>query len=81
MNQQDQFFRVIQVVADELFDGHFTLMKFTTNWRVSFGYQPDSREDIQEMASGNTLMQAFIKALPKALADKEKADAENPGAG
>jgi hypothetical protein len=41
-------------------------MKFTTNWRVSFGYQPDSRDAIQEMACGNTLVNAFVKAIEKA---------------
>jgi hypothetical protein len=71
VNQQDQFFRVIQVIGEELFSGHFTIMKFTTNWRVSFGSQPQSHEDIQAMASGNTLMAAFVKALPLALAEKE----------
>lgn len=72
VTNQEHIFRVIQVVAEELFDGHFTVMKFTTNWRVSFD-QPESREEIEAMAAGNSLVQAFVKALPKALEKTEAA--------
>jgi len=58
-----QIIEVIKLIADGLFDGHFTVMKFTTNWRVSFDSQPDSRIEIQRMGSGRTLFDAFVNAL------------------
>lgn len=36
MNTQEKMNQVIKI-ANEEFDGHFTLMKFTTNWRLTFG--------------------------------------------
>lgn len=45
-------------------DGHFTIMRFTTNWRVGFG-TPDSREDIDDMAKGNIFAEAAFAALEK----------------
>lgn len=62
MNEQ-QLFRIIRCLADNCFDGHCTVMKFTTNWRVSFGCHPETRQEIEEMASGKTLFEAFVKAL------------------
>jgi hypothetical protein len=51
-------------------------MKFTTNWRISFGYHPDSRDAIEEMACGNTLTNAFVKAIEKAdFSDSKEKDA------
>jgi hypothetical protein len=43
-------------------DGHFTIMKFTTNWRVSFG-TPNEREDISEMAVAKTMEDAVRMAV------------------
>lgn len=48
--------------ADKHHDGHFTVMKFTTNWRVGFG-TPGAREDIQTMCSGATFAAAAWRAL------------------
>ncbi len=49
-------------VANKRFDGHFTIMKFTTNWRVGFG-TPMDRHDIEEMQEGRTLAEAVERAL------------------
>lgn len=49
-------------------DGHFTVMRFTTNWRVGFG-TPFDRDDIQQMAEGKS----FAEAASKALAENTKA--------
>jgi hypothetical protein len=49
-------------VAAKDFDGHFTVMKFTTNWRVSFG-TPSNRFDIMDMPVGKTFEEAARKAL------------------
>jgi len=65
MNEQ-ALFRIIRLLAENCFDGHFTVMKFTTNWRVSFGSQPNSRNDIEAMAVGATLLDAFVKAIESA---------------
>jgi hypothetical protein len=49
-------------VANKHFDGHLTIMKFTTNWRVSFG-TPESRDDIGAMPRGGTFDEAAKLAL------------------
>jgi hypothetical protein len=65
-------------------DGHFTIMRFTTNWRVVLG-TPDGREDIEQMAEGKTLAEAIRHALddpPKEPGELDrlwaKFEAENP---
>ena len=52
----------LQTIADRYFDGHFTVMKFTTNWRVGFG-TPNNREGIRDMHDGKTLMDAYKAAI------------------
>lgn len=52
-----------QAIADKSFDGHMTIMKFTTGWRVLFGTQPESRTEISAMPFGKTLAQALAKAI------------------
>jgi len=52
----------LQAIADRYFDGHFTVMKFTTNWRVGFG-TPNSRCDIEELYDGFTLFDAYKAAM------------------
>ncbi len=63
MNSDAEILKIIEALGDKYHDGHFTVMKFTTNWRVSFGGQPDSREDIRRMAEGSTLLEAIRKAV------------------
>lgn len=53
-----------QKFADENSDGHFTLMRFTTNWRCSFD-TPNSREDIDQMSEGKTAQVAVMTAVRK----------------
>jgi hypothetical protein len=50
--------------ANEHYDGHFTIMKFTTNWKVCFG-TPADRDDIDVMPTGKSLPEAMVKALLK----------------
>ena len=54
--------RRLEVVANARFDGHPTVMKFTTNWRVSFG-TPSDRDSIAAMAAGSTFGNAAKNAL------------------
>lgn len=63
--QDYEYFRVAEYIANACFDGHFTLMKFTTNWRCCFG-TPNLREDIDRMAEGKTAQEAVLKALTTA---------------
>ena len=60
--------RRLESVAASLFDGHLTIMKFTTNWRVEFG-TPFDRYDIQALPVGRT----FADAARSALADVREA--------
>lgn len=52
----------LQTIDDRYFDGHFTVMKFTTNWRVGFGTQ-NNLEMIMDMRDGKTLMDAYKAAI------------------
>jgi hypothetical protein len=53
--------RLVQI-ADERFDGHLTILKFTTNWRVGFK-TPTEREDIDAAPVGRSFAEAAQKAL------------------
>jgi hypothetical protein len=49
-------------------DGHLTIMRFTGNWRVAFGTPApcdieEWRDEIEEMAQGETLDEAITSAL------------------
>ena len=60
----------LQTVAGE---GHLTIMKFTTNWRVGFG-TPASRCDIDQMWEGVT----FAEAAEAALAAHARGEGVSP---
>jgi hypothetical protein len=58
----------LQEIANAEFDGHFTVMKFTTNWRVCFGtpLEPYNYEPIAEtlgMCAGETFEEAAMAAI------------------
>jgi hypothetical protein len=66
----DDITALVQLVecAEALWDGHVTIMKFTTNWRVGFGTLcsgdiMELRADIAGMAEGKTLAEAAAEAL------------------
>ena len=48
--------------ANKTNDGHFTLMKFTTNWRACYG-TPNDRFDIDGMVEGKTADDALLNLL------------------
>lgn len=52
----------LEAVAKEIADGHFTIMRFTTNWRVSLG-TPSNHYDISKMFVATTLEEAVEKAI------------------
>lgn len=51
-------------IAKQKYDGHFTLMRFTTNWKFCFG-QPYTYEEIQHMTTGKTMWEAIQKGIDK----------------
>jgi hypothetical protein len=50
-------------VSSKKYDGHFTLMRFSGNWRACFGPQPSSRSDIDNMMPGETLRDCLLSVL------------------
>jgi hypothetical protein len=74
-NDRDLMAELERVAAEE-FDGHLTVMRFTTNWRVGFG-TPMARCDVTAMPAGATFEEAAEKALASRFccwsADREKA--------
>jgi hypothetical protein len=58
----------LETIANAEFGGHFTVMKFTTNWRVCFGtvmtaysYEPGDQD--KEMCEGRTFEEAAMMAI------------------
>lgn len=60
---EQNWLNVAEQIAKERYDGHFTLMRFTTNWRFCFGTVELDRSGIQKMESGKTLVDAVMKAV------------------
>lgn len=55
-------------IANEKYDGHYTLMKFSTNWRFCFGTlfissYAEEQEAIKLMAEGKTMEEAIRKGI------------------
>jgi hypothetical protein len=63
----------LQAIANKHFDGHFTVMKFTTNWRVGFR-TPMACCDIDQMWSGDT----FDEAASEAIAGFSRGEHKSP---
>ncbi len=42
-------------------------MKFTSNWRIILGYNPDGRDDINAMPCGNSFLEAADAALDQKI--------------
>lgn len=55
-------------IANGAYDGHFTLMKFTTNWQFCFGTPTpiDHQAIAYEMSEGRTMDDAIRSAIKKA---------------
>ncbi len=63
----------------ESFDGHLTIMKFTTNWRVGFGtprYDCGDPDDISHMPMGKTFEEAARAALDNPVHCQDWEDVE-----
>jgi len=64
-----ELFRQLVERANKENDGHLTIMKFTTNWRVCFGIPGDTLEECRHMPVGSTFAEAAKAALdePRSL--------------
>lgn len=56
------YLEIVQDLADEMFEGHFTIMKFTTNYRGCY-YTIDNREDISHLEGFGTLDELLIDMI------------------
>ena len=68
MQKKITYLDLFKEIANEQFDGHYTIMKFTTNYRVVFGTlhandYDELREVIQGMAEGKTLEEACKRCV------------------
>ena len=52
-------------IANKEYDGHFTLMKFTTDWGCCFGTLDDTRMTSYKMSHGKTMSEAIKKMYCK----------------
>lgn len=50
-------------IANKEYDGHFTLMKFTTDWGCCFGTLDDTHMTSYKMSHGNTMSKAIKKCI------------------
>ena len=57
-----ELLRQLEEIAQSRFDGHLSILRLTTNWRVAF-YTPNSRGDIMAMLVGKTFDAAATAAL------------------
>lgn len=61
----------LEKMARSKTNGHYTIMKFTTNYKVKLDYQDFSeRDDIDNMTTGHTLANAIEQEIKKH--EKEK---------
>jgi len=67
-------FKILVNLADKSHDGHLTILKFTTNWRVGFGtpdvivgYPEGHKKLIQDFFEGQTFGEAALKAIEKEI--------------
>ena len=70
MQKKISYLDLFKEIANEQFDGHYTVMKFTTNYRVAFGTihannYSELREEIKRMAEGKTLESACKKCIER----------------
>jgi len=62
----EKLIRLIEAEADEYFDGHFTIMKFTTGWKVVLDtpdVTPEYREWLWSVPISKDLKSALIERL------------------
>jgi len=58
----NELLSLAETIATNVSDGHFTLMKFTTNWRAGF-ITPEDLDDVQKLHTGATAEEAVENAI------------------
>ena len=75
MTDPDELESIIAALADRYYDGHYTIMKFTTGYKAVFE-TPDiffvDREPIANLETFKTLREAVISAILRQLEKIEK---------
>ncbi len=66
----DNSMNIIDAISNKISDGHFTIMKFTTNWRGCYG-TPDCWEDVQKMIVAKNKEELVLRMIVDGL-DKYK---------
>lgn len=63
LNEKDmELFGKLAEIANLYHDGHMTIFKFTTNWRIMFG-TPHSRSSVNLAHDGKTFAEAAEHAI------------------
>lgn len=62
MDDEMALIDILEKLAFQFSDGHFTILKFTTNWKVGFD-TPECRQDVTNMYTGKTFRQACLGAI------------------
>jgi hypothetical protein len=75
MQKADDVLAVLQKHADTWHDGHFTICRFGSNWRVGF-HTPNTRGEIDDMWPGLTLEAAARAAVDGDQHKRSVGDAE-----
>lgn len=67
-----ELFNQLVDIAKQQHDGHLTIMRFTTNWRVGFGTPMEAYPDIAHMVAGATFAEAAQAAIddPRDFSDR-----------
>ncbi len=58
----DKLLEQLEQRAIRDYDGHYTILRFTTNWKVAFG-TVNEYEDISEIEGYKTLKEAIVNCL------------------
>lgn len=60
-----ELLKKIEEVADKYHDGHFTIMKFTTNWRACFGTPYNDPITDLSITKDDPVYESTVPAMPK----------------
>lgn len=58
----DKLLEQLENYANKYYDGHYTILKFTTNWKVGFG-TVNERDQIDKLEGFKTLKEAIVNCL------------------
>jgi hypothetical protein len=73
MNEVEaQLWAEVKRIADEFYDGHFTVFKFTTEWRVGFGTPLVGGSGVDWRLAGHGCGRSFFSAARDAIINSGK---------